>query len=75
MLEFVFKKAALRKLIDESGDSNQGNVIIKLEFSGKMGAFSARVTAACEDSTSKASKAATLSASEVEGCPRPPGCE
>ncbi|UFH54140.1 hypothetical protein [Spirosoma sp. KNUC1025] len=66
MLEYVFKKAELAKLIKESPDSDNGNVIIQLAFSfgDAPGTFKAKVWAFNEENE----------AVGVTGCPRPPGC-
>lgn len=72
MLEYVFKKSDLKKLVDESGDSPDDNIIIKLEFAGKAGAFTAQVIAYAESSDGKSASGA--SGLRISGCPRPPGC-
>lgn len=72
MLEFVFKKSELKKLVDEPDDSPDNNVIVKLEFAGKLGAFTAQVIAYAESSDGKSTSGA--SGLRISGCPRPPGC-
>lgn len=74
MLEFVFKKKELLELIDgDAADSKANDVVIRLTFSGKKGDFRARVTACCETVDDKGNPVSM--AREIDGCPRPPGCE
>ncbi len=71
MLEFVFKKELLTKLIQDSSDPKNGNVVVKLAFEPSVnGKFPARVWAYCEDRGS-----VPTTSQEVDGCPRPPGCD
>jgi hypothetical protein len=71
MLDYVFKKADLIKMIDESLE-DEVEVLVRLKFSpGKDGTFPARVTARCQ----KAYDMAEISDREISGCPRPPGCD
>lgn len=69
MLEFVFKKTEMLRLIESSGDPNEGNVVVRLKFAPKVGdSFPAYITAYCE-------KATQITTEEIDGCPRPPGCD
>jgi hypothetical protein len=70
MLEFVFKKAEMLRLIDSSGDLNEGNVVVRLKFGNKAGeSFPAYITAYCERAINE------ITTEEIDGCPRPPGCD
>ena len=70
MLEFVFKKSELIELIDESGDPAEGNVVVRLKFGHKNGSsFPAFITAYCEKDSGESTT------DEIDGCPRPPGCD
>ena len=74
MLEFTFKTKAIKAMIEEAGESDL--VVVKLDFSrGEGSKFLASVTARCEGSGSPKPGAKTLGGEEVDGCPRPPGCE
>ncbi|GAB4039690.1 hypothetical protein [Spirosoma gilvum] len=71
MLEFVFKKGELKKLIDNSTVPDDGSVVVRLKFDPKVGdAFPARVTAFCERIIGT-----IADSTEIDGCPRPPGCD
>ncbi|WP_381505926.1 hypothetical protein [Spirosoma flavum] len=60
----------MKKIIDESSDS-QDEVLVRLQFGpGKDGIFPARVIARCQD----AKETSELLGQEISGCPRPPGC-
>lgn len=73
MLEFVFKKELLLKIIQESSDPKNGNVVVQLAFEPSVnGKFPARVSAYCEET---GVKLAAISPQAIDGCPRPPGCE
>ena len=70
MLEYVFKKADLKKLIDESHES-ETDILVRLKFGpGKDGTFPARVTASTQGATYTKESAGR----EISGCPNPPGC-
>lgn len=70
MLEFVFKKSEMISLIEESGDPEEGNVVVRLKFGHKDGgAFPAYITAYCENNSGQ------LTTDDIDGCPRPPGCD
>ncbi|WP_080055116.1 hypothetical protein [Spirosoma aerolatum] len=72
MLEFVFKKSELKNFINESPIPDEGNVVVRLKFDYKVGnAFPARVTAFCE----QPGQPVADPTSEIDGCPRPPGCD
>lgn len=71
MLEYVFRKEALKKLIEDSAE-DKDEVLIRLSFSpGKDGVFPARVTARCQ----RTGDTGDLTDEEISGCPRPPGCD
>ena len=78
MVEFVFKKSALTKLIQQSGDPETGNVVVRLAFEhGTNGAFLAKVSARCEGGKTKVKSVSVAAESldeAIDGCPRPPGC-
>ncbi|GAB3540680.1 hypothetical protein [Spirosoma fluminis] len=70
MLEFVFKKAEMKELISSAGESEEGNVVVRLRFDYKTGdSFPAYITAYCERAVNE------MTTKEIGGCPRPPGCE
>lgn len=70
MLEFVFKKSEMITLIAESGDPAEGNVVVRMKFGHKDGnSFPAFITAYCERN------AGEILTGEIDGCPRPPGCD
>ncbi len=70
MLEFVFSRAEMARLIEECECDDDSNVIIRLSFSpGKDKVFPAHVIAFCENSLGE-----TIGDDEIDGCPRPPGC-
>lgn len=70
MLEFVFNKARLKALIDESPD-DQDEVLVRLAFTmGKDSIFPATVIARCQKTGDVSEKGSP----EINGCPRPPGC-
>lgn len=69
MLEFVFKKSEMISLIEESGDPEDGNVVVRLKFGHKDGnSFPAFITAYCENNSGNSTT------EDIDGCPRPPGC-
>lgn len=70
MIEFVFRKAQLKELIEASADEHD-EVLVRMAFSpATEGIHPAKVIARCQ----KTGDTAELGEREIAGCPRPPGC-